>query len=60
MKRTHSELWLKAVKYSKRKYTCSKPVSLSNDGLLVTMQSLIRGNTWQYNLNEINILLRKA
>ena len=57
MLKKNSELWKLAKKYARRKYVNSKPVNLSQCGNYVTMQSLIRGNTWQYSINDFNQLL---
>ncbi len=59
MLKSKSQVWKAAVKLSKRKYCNSKPVALSECGQYVTMQSLIRGNTWQYSLNELLTLLNR-
>jgi len=59
MLKSKSIAWKYAVKLSRRKYCNSKPVSLSDCGSYVTMQSLIRGNTWQYSVDELLTLLER-
>lgn len=52
----NSEAWKLAVKFSKRKGCNYKPVSLSDDGKFVTVQSLIRGNTWQLSSLDLKLI----
>lgn len=52
-----SIVWQLAKRYARRKYVNSIPVCLSDDGKTVTMQSLIRGNTWNYTQSDLKLLL---
>ena len=58
MKKKDSLAWRIAKTRSRRKYVCSVPIALSDDGQSVTMQSLIRGNTWVLTLHDLQLLTR--
>jgi hypothetical protein len=55
MLKKDSQAWQLAVKRSRRKHANSTPIELLADGT-VRMQSLIRGNTWVYTLDELKAL----
>jgi replication-associated recombination protein RarA len=59
MKKSQSLAWQAAKAYAKRKYTYSVPIALSEDGLTVTMESLIRDNTWKYKADDFRLLLMR-
>lgn len=58
MKKKDSLAWCIAKTRSRRRYVCSVPIALSDDGQRVTMQSLIRGNTWVLTLQDLQLLTR--
>jgi len=58
MKKKDSLAWRIAKTRARRRYVCSVPIALSDDGQRVTMQSLIRGNTWVLNLQDLQLLTR--
>jgi uncharacterized membrane protein len=51
--------WRAAIAWARRKHTKSAPVALSNDGLTVTMQGLLHGNTWRYTAADLRLLLMR-
>ena len=53
MKKSDSETWKLALKFSRRKGVNWKPVLLAPDGLSVNVVSLIRGNAWKITLDEL-------
>lgn len=58
MKKKESLAWRIAKTRARRKYVCSVPIELSADGQRVTMQSLIRGNTWVLTLQDLQLLTK--
>jgi hypothetical protein len=58
VKKKDSLAWRIAKTRARRKYVCSVPIALSADGHSVTMQSLIRGNTWVLSLQDLQLLTR--
>ena len=59
MKKSDSIAWKAAIALSKRKSSYSVPVALSDDGLTVTMQSIIRGNTYKRNADDLRLSLMR-
>jgi hypothetical protein len=56
MMKKDSEAWKLAQRICRRQGTNRRPIALSNDGQVVTFQSLIRGNTWTRTLSELRLI----
>ncbi len=56
MKKQESEAWRLALRISRRKGVNRRPVALSEDGLSVTFESTIRGNTWVCDLAHLRLV----
>lgn len=53
MLKQQSEAWRLAKTITARKHCLSRAIALSNDGLTVTFESVIRGNRWNKTLLEL-------
>jgi hypothetical protein len=56
----NSPIWKKAVRFSRRKYTNSKPIGFNKDETRVVFMGLIYGNEWERTEKELDLLLRKS
>lgn len=54
-----SESWRLAQRICRRKGASRRAIALSDDGATVTIQSLIRGNTWTRTLDELRLVAGK-
>ena len=59
MPKKDSEAWKLAQRICRRKGTNRRAIALSDDGAIVTFQSLIRGNTWSRSLDELRLVAGK-
>jgi hypothetical protein len=56
MMKKDSEAWKLAQRICRRQGTNLRPIALSNNGQVVTFQSLIRGNTLTRTLSELRLI----